>query len=111
MFDDVKKITTGNAYEVIGYGFNIVFLRDLIGVSRPGFYVTFWQLSTYDLSPPSSKYDEEGAALRTLSRQEDSKYITADRSATGGIWVVYNARLTRVREGQPWGLVAISIRS
>lgn len=31
--------------------------------------------------PPASKYDEEGAALRALSRQEDSKYIAADRSA------------------------------
>jgi THO complex subunit 2 len=48
---------------------------------RPGFYLTFWQLSTYDLSPPAAKYDEEGAALRALSRQEDSKYIAADRSA------------------------------
>lgn len=50
-------------------------------ISRPGFYVTFWQLSTYDLAPPGSKYDEEGAALRMLSRSEDSKYIAADRSA------------------------------
>ena len=49
--------------------------------SRPGFYVTFWQLSTYDLSPPAARYDEEGAALRALSRQEDSKYIAADRSS------------------------------
>jgi THO complex subunit 2 len=47
----------------------------------PGFYLTFWQLSTYDLTPPSTKYDEEGAKLRALSRQEDSKYIAADRSA------------------------------
>lgn len=65
LFDDVRKIAPGNAYDVIG----------------PGFYLTFWQLSTYDLSPPATKYDEEGAALRTLSRQEDSKYIAADRSA------------------------------
>lgn len=43
--------------------------------------MTFWQLSTYDLAPPGSKYDEEVSALRTLSRQEDSKYIAADRSA------------------------------
>jgi THO complex subunit 2 len=50
-------------------------------LDRPGFYLTFWQLSTYDLTPPSSKYDEEGAALRALSRQEDSKYNAADRSA------------------------------
>jgi THO complex subunit 2 len=49
--------------------------------NRPGFYLTFWQLSTYDLSPPAAKYDEEGSALRTLSRQEDSKYLAADRSS------------------------------
>jgi THO complex subunit 2 len=47
----------------------------------PGFYVTFWQLSTYDLIPPGAKYDEEGSTLRALSRQEDAKYIAADRSA------------------------------
>jgi THO complex subunit 2 len=46
----------------------------------PGFYVTFWQLSTYDLSPPSARYDEEGAALLASSRQEDQKYNAADRS-------------------------------
>lgn len=50
-------------------------------MARPGFYVTFWQLSTYDLTPPGAKYDEEGLALRTLSRREDAKYIAADRSA------------------------------
>lgn len=48
---------------------------------RPGFYLTFWQMSTYDLSPPAAKYDEECATLRTLSRTEDSLYINADRSA------------------------------
>ena len=48
---------------------------------RPGFYVTFWQLSTYDLVPPGTKYDEEGAALRALSRNEDAKCTAADRSA------------------------------
>jgi hypothetical protein len=36
-------------------------------------------LSIYDLTPPATKYDE-GAALRALSRQEDSKLIAADRS-------------------------------
>ena len=34
----------------------------------------------YDIAPPGSKYDEEGAKLRALSRQEDSKYNAADRS-------------------------------
>ncbi len=47
----------------------------------PGFYVTFWQLSTYDLIPLDAKYDEEGSALRALSRREDYKYIAADRSS------------------------------
>ena len=47
----------------------------------PAFYLTFWQLSTYDLSPPGPRYDEEQAALRTLSRQEDSKYAAAERSS------------------------------
>ncbi|KAI0375719.1 hypothetical protein BV20DRAFT_1059341 [Pilatotrama ljubarskyi] len=63
-FDEVKKIAPGNAYEVIG----------------PGFYLTFWQMSTYDLSPPAAKYEEECATLRTVSRNEDSLYISADRS-------------------------------
>jgi hypothetical protein len=47
----------------------------------PGFYTTVWQLSVYDIAPPSSKYDEEGAKLRALSRQEDSKFNVADRSS------------------------------
>lgn len=56
-------------------------LRINEGPLSPGFYLTFWQLSMYDLSPPAARYDEEGAALRTLSRQEDAKYISADRSS------------------------------
>ena len=36
----------------------------------------------YDLSPTAARYDGEGAALRTPSRQEDEgKYISADRSS------------------------------
>ncbi|KAI0047273.1 hypothetical protein FA95DRAFT_1664524 [Auriscalpium vulgare] len=65
LFDDLRKVIPKSAYDLIG----------------PGFYLTFWQLSTYDLSPPAAKYDEEGAALRALSRQEDSKYNAADRSS------------------------------
>ncbi|KAI0650660.1 transcription factor/nuclear export subunit protein 2-domain-containing protein [Trametes meyenii] len=63
-FEEVKKIAPGNASEVIG----------------PGFYLTFWQMSTYDLSPPTAKYDEECATLRTLSRTEDTLSLQADRS-------------------------------
>ncbi|KAL6309570.1 transcription factor/nuclear export subunit protein 2-domain-containing protein [Sparassis latifolia] len=64
-FDVVKKIAPGNAAEIMG----------------PGFYLTFWQLSTYDLTPPAARYDEECAALRALSRQEDARYNAADRSS------------------------------
>ncbi|KAH9899792.1 transcription factor/nuclear export subunit protein 2-domain-containing protein [Cubamyces lactineus] len=63
--DEIKKIAPGNASEVIG----------------AGFYLTFWQMSTYDLSPPAAKYDEECATLRSLSRHEDSLYTAADRSS------------------------------
>lgn len=38
-------------------------------------------MSTYDISPPITKYEEENANLRALSRQEDAKYISADRSS------------------------------
>lgn len=38
-------------------------------------------MSTYDLSPPAARYDEECATLRNLSKQEDAMYIAADRSA------------------------------
>lgn len=43
--------------------------------------MTFWQLSTYDLSPPTEKYRSEGDVLRALSRQEDTLYNIADRSS------------------------------
>ena len=48
---------------------------------RPGFYLTFWQLSTYDLAPPAVRYEEEGVQLRSLSRQEDTKYTIVGRSS------------------------------
>ncbi|KAF7978302.1 hypothetical protein HWV62_899 [Athelia sp. TMB] len=65
IFDDIKKIAPGNAYDLIG----------------PGFYVTFWQLSTYDLTPPSTRYEEESATLKALSHKEDLLWSAADRSA------------------------------
>ncbi|KAH8106136.1 transcription factor/nuclear export subunit protein 2-domain-containing protein [Cristinia sonorae] len=65
LFEEVRSIAPGNAAEVLGVGF----------------YLTFWQLSTYELSPPLSKYEEECKNLRALSQQEDSKGIAADRSS------------------------------
>ncbi|TCD67697.1 THO complex subunit 2 [Steccherinum ochraceum] len=65
LFDDIRSIAPGNAVEVLG----------------PAFYLTFWQLSTYELSPPLSKYEEECSSLRALSRQEESLSHAADRSS------------------------------
>ncbi|KAF6762809.1 transcription factor/nuclear export subunit protein 2-domain-containing protein [Ephemerocybe angulata] len=64
LFDAVRKIAPTNAIEVIG----------------PAFYLTFWQLSNYDLAPPNA-YDAESNLLRILSREEDQKFTMADRSA------------------------------
>lgn len=79
----MKKIAPGNAAEVLGYAF-LSLISECIFILyfefRPAFYLTFWQLSTYDLAPPAARYDEECATLRALSREEDSKYIAADRS-------------------------------
>lgn len=47
----------------------------------PGFYLTFWQLSTYDLAPPTTQYHEENTSLNTLSRQEMSKINAAESSS------------------------------
>lgn len=81
LFEDVKKIAPPNAYDIVGYVATSLSLSLLICWRRPAFYVSFWQLSTYDLTPPSIKYDDEVANLRNLSRQEDSLYISADRSS------------------------------
>ncbi len=79
----MKKIAPGIAIEVLGYAASFKIVLGIIKVVtfRPGFYLTFWQLSTYDLSPPTSKYEEECNALRSLSRQEDGLYTSADRSS------------------------------
>lgn len=52
----------------------------LTTVYSVGFYLTFWQLSSYDLSPPTAKYSEEVSNLAALSRQEDVAYTSAERS-------------------------------
>ena len=33
----------------------------------PAFYLTSWQLSTYDISPPVKRYEEETATSRQLA--------------------------------------------
>ena len=42
--------------------------------------MTFWQLSTYDLSPPAAKYEEETMNLRKLSSEADYAYNAAEKA-------------------------------
>lgn len=42
---------------------------------RPAFYVTFWQMSLYDISPPFSRYDQENTRLRTLSKEANDNIL------------------------------------
>nr|GAT53854.1 predicted protein [Mycena chlorophos] len=64
LFEDVKRIAPAPAYEIVG----------------PAFYLTFWQMSTYDIAPPHLKYEEQTKILKDLSAAEDSRYNQADRS-------------------------------
>ena len=52
---------------------------------RPGFYLTFWQLSAYDLMPPTAKYEEASQsaqrvfndhilAVKRMERNEKRKF-------------------------------------
>ncbi|KAF7331994.1 hypothetical protein MKEN_00079700 [Mycena kentingensis (nom. inval.)] len=85
LFEDIKRIAPASAYDVVG----------------PAFYVTFWQLSTYDIAPPMAKYEEQTKALRDLSNREDTKYNQADRSADRSIRSTAQAhRLRRDRHNQ-----------
>ena len=38
-------------------------------------------MSVYDLSPPTSSYEERSNLLRSLSQKEDSLYLSAERSS------------------------------
>ncbi|KAH9943361.1 transcription factor/nuclear export subunit protein 2-domain-containing protein [Epithele typhae] len=64
LLDDVKKLIPPTVCDVIG----------------APFYLTFWQLSTYDLTPPTTRYDEEYGSLKALLHQEDSLANSAARS-------------------------------
>ena len=49
-------------------------------VFRPAFYVTFWQLSSYDLYFPVEKYTETEKALVAAGESCSNKYREAERS-------------------------------
>ncbi|KAF7301535.1 hypothetical protein MIND_00719000 [Mycena indigotica] len=71
LFEDVKRIAPANAYDIVG----------------PAFYVSFWQMSSYDIAPPVTKYEEHNKILKELSAMEDTKYNQADRSPDRNIRV------------------------
>ncbi|KAI5124799.1 hypothetical protein M0805_005432 [Coniferiporia weirii] len=64
LFEDCRQIAPGNAYDVIG----------------PGFYLTFWQLSSYDLYFPKDKYAEMEKTLLATGETIYNKQRQADRS-------------------------------
>ena len=44
----------------------------------PGFYLTFWQLTTYDLSPPVARYQEEVTSLVAFEKDEEARRTTTN---------------------------------
>lgn len=48
-------------------------------IRSPGFYTTFWQMSTYDLTVPMSKYVEQGDAIRSENKKAELEITIADR--------------------------------
>jgi len=48
---------------------------------RSGFFVTFWQMSLYDINPPMLRYEQENSRLRLLSKQANDN-IVAGRDVT-----------------------------
>ncbi|TDL29757.1 hypothetical protein BD410DRAFT_710827 [Rickenella mellea] len=64
LFEDCKKVAPGNTYDVVG----------------PGFYLTFWQMSSYDIFFPKDKYDDAEKLLSASSELYYSKYRAAERS-------------------------------
>ncbi|KAH8118538.1 transcription factor/nuclear export subunit protein 2-domain-containing protein [Phellopilus nigrolimitatus] len=61
LFEDCKQIAPGNSFDTIG----------------PGFYMTFWQLSNYDLYFPKEKYAEIEDVLAAKQRQIERPRMTS----------------------------------
>jgi THO complex subunit 2 len=89
LFDDLKNIAPGNAYEMIGCvceltSFGVMAFSDDDGCDRPGLYTTFWQMSSYDLFLPKQKYLETERQLKsnadsaTRTSQSD-RYLNATK--------------------------------
>ncbi|KIY72984.1 hypothetical protein CYLTODRAFT_343075 [Cylindrobasidium torrendii FP15055 ss-10] len=56
-FAEVKRLLPEKVYNTLG----------------PGFYLTFWQLSMYDLTPPIVSYEQAVALLRSRAKKEDDQ--------------------------------------
>lgn len=65
LFDVVRKVAPPTISEVIG----------------PAFYLTFWQLSNYELCPPEDSYKLEKSSLERLWKEEQTKVALAERSS------------------------------
>lgn len=53
--------------------------------TSPGFYLSFWQMSSYDLYYPKDKYSEMEKSLLTTSDQLTTKARQAERSTDRSI--------------------------
>jgi THO complex subunit 2 len=77
-FSDIKALAP-EAWEVMTYvrsrGLSALFSI----VIRPGFYMTFWQMTMYDLSSCKARYDEEIVKARDLVTLSKSKAATEDQ--------------------------------
>jgi hypothetical protein len=82
MFDQVEKISPA-ACEIMGWVLHLDYtvFSSSPALSRPAFYLTFWQLSLYDISPPTEQYHQHVQTLRDLSAKEDKEANLAERSA------------------------------
>ena len=89
LFEDFKAIAPGNTFDVLGcvsdniHNMNGCLLTSWL--SSPGFYLSFWQMSNYDLYFPKSRYEETDKALHSASEALYQKFKSADRSADRGI--------------------------
>ncbi|VDB90065.1 unnamed protein product [Peniophora sp. CBMAI 1063] len=75
-FSDVEKVVPQTVLDTLG----------------PGFYITFWQMTTSDLGVPDDKYAEEMKNIQAYVDEEHKEYLRTDRirslrSEANGHWM------------------------
>ncbi|KZV72082.1 hypothetical protein PENSPDRAFT_733684 [Peniophora sp. CONT] len=75
-FGDVEKVVPQTVLDTLG----------------PGFYITFWQMTTSDLGVPDDKYHEEVKNLNAYADEEHKEYLRKERirsmrSEANGHWM------------------------